>query len=379
MERRERCEAAIAGRRVDRLPTYLPGMACDVASEILGRKAHSGTGSLHYAESCAWMKGDAAHADFEEQLLVDLRDLERALDVDVLRMPWRERTRPARQIDEFTFLYGDPNGDHVISRYDPHSGDFGAIRAVVAHPVDFAARYRQGVEKREAEIARGSLERTEVYDEHKNLCRCYGDEFFVVCSAGGIGVGMDADSMMLLASDPEIVARGVMCQAREAAALAGALVASPLRCPPVLLGGGDMAGNNGPVYSPAAFRRVMLPALKLAMDQMRKIGAHYVFRSDGNLWPVADMLFGEAGCPGYGEVDRDVGMTAGQLRERFPRLVLWGNMSVAKLGAFTAAQVAEEARRMAEESGGTAYFQGPSNAVLKGTPARNVEELFKAR
>lgn len=325
------------------------------------------------------MKGPAAHADFEEQLLVDVGDLERALDIDVLRMPWRQRARPARQLDEFTFLYGDPEGDHTVCRYDPQSGDFGVVRSVDTHDVDFETRYREGVEKRELEIERGDLDKIDVYEEHQALCRRHGKEFFVVCSAGGIGVSMDADTMMLLASEPDLVRRGVMCQSREAIAIARALAASPLRCPPVLLGGADMAGNDGPVYSPAAFRQVMLPALILAMAEMRRIGAHYVFRSDGNLWPVADMLFGEAGCPGYGEVDRDVGMTVGSLRERFPRLALWGNMSVAKLAALSAAQVADEVRRMADESGGIAYFQGPSNAILKGTPVRNVEALFTVR
>ena len=379
MKRTTRCLAAIGGQAVDRLPTYLPGMACDVASALLGRKAHAGTGSLHYAEACAWMKGDSAHAEFEEQLLIDLADLYRALDIDVYRMPWRERTRPARQLDPFTFVYGDPDGDHVVSQYSPDSGDFGAIRSVHTGAVDFDAAYRRGVESREAEIAGGALEKVGLPDEQAMLCRRFGGEFFVVCNGGGLSAGWGADSLMLLASDPDLVRRSVMIQAREAVALARALASAPVSCPPVFVAGGDLAGQAGPLYSPAAFRSVMLPALRHAMAEMRRIGAHYVFRSDGNLWPVADMLFGEAECPGYGEVDRDAGMTMGELRKRFPRLVVWGNMSVARLASLSEAQAREEARRIVDESGGTACFQGPSNAIVKGTPPRNVEALFAAR
>ena len=49
------------------------------------------------------------------------------------------------------------------------------------------------------------------------------------------------------------------------------------------------------------------------------MGVHYYFRSDGNLWPLMDMLFSEAACPGYGETDRDAQMTVAAVRERYAR------------------------------------------------------------
>jgi len=130
MTRRERCLAAIAGKPVDRAPTYLHGIACEVASKLLGRPVNTGTGSLHYAEAAAWMQGDAAHEEFVEKLYEDLAAVFRALDIDVFRMPWREDEKPAAQIDEYTFLYGDPEGAHCVSRYDPGSCDFGIVKQV---------------------------------------------------------------------------------------------------------------------------------------------------------------------------------------------------------------------------------------------------------
>ena len=91
MTRHERCGAAISGRTVDRPPRYVCGIACEVSSRILGREAHTGTGSLHYAEADAWCKGDAAHEEFEQKVHQDIADVFRALDVDVFRMPWRMR------------------------------------------------------------------------------------------------------------------------------------------------------------------------------------------------------------------------------------------------------------------------------------------------
>lgn len=377
MTRHERCLAAIAGRPVDRAPTYLPGIACAVASDILGRPVHTGTGSLHYAEACAWMKGDAAHTDFEEQLLNDLVALYRALDIDVFRMPWREREKPARQVEAHTFVYGDPNGVHRVCQYNPDSADFGPIGGTYAAAADYETAFRQGVEAQEAHIHSGSLAGVDVSDEHRMLCRRFGDEFFVVCNGGGIHIGWTEDGLCLLASNPDLVRRSVTNQAQQAVALGRALAKRQL--PNVLVAGGDLAGNDGPFYSPATFREVMLPPLKTALAELKAVGAHYMFRTDGNLWSVADMLFGEAGCPGYGEVDRDAGMTVAKLRARFPSLVIWGNASVNRLAKQTASEVRDEARAMLAESGGTGYFQGPSNAIMKGTPAQNVAALFAER
>ena len=140
-----------------------------------------------------------------------------------------------------------------------------------------------------------------------------------------------------------------------------------------------MAGNRGPLYSVKSFREVVLPAYKHLLQHLNALGIHYVFRSDGNLWPVADLLFGEATCPGYGETDRDAGMNLGELRHRFPHLVVWGNVSSPFLQRAGVQQVKEECRRIIDESGGTGYFHGCSNAIVRGTPPDNVAAMFSIR
>ena len=372
MTPQQRCLAAISGESVDRPPRYLPAIACEVASRVLDREVCSGTGSLHYAETCALMQGASAHEDFEEKLFEDLADLNRALGIDVYRMPWRQSAKPALQVDDRTFVFGDPDGAHAIWRYAPESGDFGPVEHIrKGPPPDPVVSLEKAVDRMAAEFSEGGVRLSE---EHERICRRYGDEFFVVCNGGSIGVGFDEPNMLTLALRPELVARQMMHAARGAVALGRSLSGSPF--PRVLVGGGDMAGNDGPFYSPAAFRQVMLPALKHMMAELRELGVHYMFRSDGNMWPVAEMLFGEAACPGFGEVDREAGMTMGALRERFPGLVVWGNMASGRLLSESAAWVRDEAATCIEESGGSRYFHGASNAILKGTPVENVLAMF---
>ncbi|MBI2441285.1 MAG: hypothetical protein HYV35_07945 [Lentisphaerae bacterium] len=374
MTRQERCLAAIGGRSVDRPPRYIPGIACEVSSKILGRSVNTGAGSLMYAEACTWLKGESAHAEFEAKLFEDLAAVFRALDIDVYRMPWRERRKPARRLDEFAFLYGDAEGAYSIYEYNPESADFGLVKAVNPSARPYAEQARQAIAAQECAITQGALDNFQVPDEHRAICSRYGQEFFVVSNGGGISLGMDAEALMFLASEPAWAARAVMNQARQAIALGQALRRAEL--PKVLIAGGDLAGQNGPFYSPETLRQVMLPAIIQAMRALRELGAHYVFRSDGNLWPIADMLFREAACPGYGEVDREAGMTVGALRKKYPQLVLWGNMSSARLAWESAEWVRAQTRKIVAESGGTAYFHGPSNAIIKGTPPENVVAMF---
>lgn len=374
MTRRQRCLAAIRGDEVDRVPRYLPGIACEVASRLLGRKVNTGTGTLHYSETLALLQGDAAHEEFVERLLEDLAEINRALDIDVYRIPWRQTRKPTLQIDEYTFLFGDPDGDHEIMKYCPESGDFGTVKTVQAHPGHPEEALRSEVETGEKALEEGALDRVALDRDYLRVCEKYGDEFFVVCNGGGISVGMSPDDLMMVALEPGLVRRKVMLQARRALAYGEALAETPW--PRVLIAGGDMAGTDGPFYSPQSFREIMLPACKFLMEGLAKVGVHYVFRTDGNMWAVSDMLFGEARCPGYGEVDRSATMTAGALRERYPDLVIWNNLACQDVQSKSAEWVREESLRCIEESGGTAYFHGSSNAIMAGTPVENVEAMF---
>jgi uroporphyrinogen-III decarboxylase len=192
-----------------------------------------------------------------------------------------------------------------------------------------------------------------------------------------IAVGLQPEDLMPLAEEPDLVLRKLMVQAEAVIRSAEALAASGL--PRVMLGGGDMADNRGPVYSVKCFREIVLPAYRRLLARCAELGIHYAFRSDGNLWPVADLLFGEAGCPGYGETDRDAGMKLGELRKRFPHLVVWDNVPSSLLQRGTARQVEEECRRILDESGGTGDFHGCSNPTIIGTPPKNIEAMFSVR
>jgi len=370
-----RSKASLRCEAVDRAPRYIPAIACSVSSELLGRPAHTGTGSVRYSEVAAWADGASAHADFEAQLIADLVEVQRRLDVDILRMPWRMNERPDARLDEFTFRFGPEAGEHTIWQYHPAAADFSPIyySPRTDSPEE---RLRKELRRMEALAENPMPAAREAIAPAVALANVYGAEFFV-CSAGaGIGVGIEADDLELMVTAPDLVRRKTMLQAEYAIAIGRAILEAGL--PPVMAGGGDLAGTQGPMYSPAMFRDLVLPAYVKAISALNAMGIHYYFRSDGNLWPLMDMLFAEAGCPGFGETDRDAAMTVAAVRAQFPHLVIWGNVSSSLLMYGTPGEVTAQARATLDEGGNRGVLLGCSNAIVHGTPLENVVAMFAA-
>jgi len=371
----QRCMAVIRGEKPDRVPGSILAIACDVSSKLLGREVATGSPSLWYAEAKSWMRGDAAHAEFEARLPEDLIDLYRLLGLDVYVGAWRHATRPSRQIDDYTFVYGDPDGEHSIWRWDPVVMNFIQRETTAPRPApedwpELARKMATEIDDLVAE-AREHAGRVE-----QGLQERLGDEMLVLAGGGGLSLGVDEASLMACLLEPAAVGDMLDCRLEVALAAVEAIAARGLK---VINGGGDMADKNGPIYSPDVFRRLMLPRLKKLASRCKELGLHYIWRTDGKLWPVTDMLFQDAGFPAYGEVDRDASMTVAAIRERYPDLIVWNNASADTLRRRSRAEAYDHAVQILEESDGRRYIHGCSNAILPGTPPENVVALFDAR
>ena len=146
----------------------------------------------------------------------------------------------------------------------------------------------------------------------------------------------------------------------------------------MLFGGGDFAADHGPFYSPRAFHDLMLPRLKRITEACHKHGLYYLFASDGNLWPLADDLFGNSGVDGFYEIDGKAGMDLRKLRERFPHLVLIGNISSYTLHRGTKEDVIRETTSCLDEARRSlGIIVGVSNYILPGTPEENLWAMIE--
>jgi len=366
---KDRVLAAFEFQPSDKPPIYQAGFSSRVASAVLGREACVGGGIQQWRESRALWEGPDAHQEFVERSRRDPIDLAEKLDLDLVRpVYWRMSQKPAKRLDEHTFLYGDPDGEWQAMRCDPQTELYQVV-ARSPRPEPTMADLEKQVES--AEKALETCRPTPAdYADYKAVMDAVGSRRAVP----GTGIGLNIDYrqpiwLEAIALRPDLVARMFDVQAERAARSAAAQAQIGLR---YLMGGGDFASNKGPFYSPKAFHELTLPRLRKISDALHRNGQFHMFASDGDLWPVADDLFGASGVDCFYEIDRRAGMDLRKLRRRFPRLTLLGNISSYTLHRGSREDVIAETQDCldaAREYGGIVV--GCSNQIVPPTPLAN--------
>jgi hypothetical protein len=365
----ERFDAILSHQKPDKLPFYFPTIACSVASEILGRPVYSGGDSLHFAEERSWLQGVAAHDEFVQRYREDAIELNRKLGADLVRQTWRSSARPTRAFDDYTLLFGEENGPHLIKRFFPEHQSYGVVENTRdAQDVDALRTELKQAIRRDPAISDDEL--AALYHSQIEFKVAAADYFPTL--VGGLSLDLPIQSVAWLEAtvlEPDLLAEYFMVQARIWVQHVRFLAAQGFRW---INGGGDLASNHGTIVSPSFFRTALVPALQLITGACARHGIVYCYRTDGNIWSIVEDLFDVAGVLAFGEVDRDAGMTVGELRRRFPRLLILGNNSSNLLHKGSEAQVRQQTRQALIESGGSHYIAGPSNAIMHGTPVGNL-------
>jgi len=369
---RDLIEKAFRREKTGRIPVNHRGFSCKAASYILGREAFVGGGIQHWREAKSLLEG--WHNEFVERSFQDAVAVSRATGQDLMRCEyWRFNKKPTRKLDDYTFLFEDgPKETWQILRFDPESEQ---AQAELLHP-------RPNVEGTLCDHIRAMEKTAASFQPTEESLRpelraqtLYPDKAIEI---GGGGVGIPHDSSLWLEAmllNPEIVEDYISYQVEMARKMIPFRVQHGFR---FIRGGGDFASNSGPMYSPALFRQLILPGIKEVAAICHQHGAYYLFASDGNLWPVADDLFGESGIDGYYEVDRRAGMDLNRLRQMFPKLTLIGNISSQTVAQGTPDDVKAEALSCLETAhtyGGV--IVGISNYIQPETPPQNIDILLK--
>jgi len=382
MTSRERVLAAFEHESTDKVPIHHLGFSSQAASYILGREAYVGGGIQQWREAKALWEGEEAHKEFLKRSLQDAFDVGRAVGNDLLRLHyWRLNEKPTKKIDEYTFLFGDPEGRYVIRRFIPSSELFNIVEE---HP----PRRRMTVSERFKEAERYLLEREEWlqnynprredFQELRQLMEKYGKEYALRISGAGVGIGLSTEDPIWLISmvtKPEIAARYLDIQLEIALKQIRYFAEAGVK---LLFSGCDIASDRGPCFPPKVFRELVLPRLREVAEECHKHDMYKLYGSDGNLWPIADDLFGRSGIDGYYEIDRRAGMDLRKLRERFPELVLIGNISSPTLHFGTRDEViAETLSCLREAKRSRGVIVGVSNYIVPGTPTENIQAMIE--
>jgi uroporphyrinogen decarboxylase len=138
----------------------------------------------------------------------------------------------------------------------------------------------------------------------------------------------------------------------------------------------DYGFNSGPFVSPKHFSELVTPYLTEIVTAIHDLGVPAILHSDGNLNEILDQLVG-AGLDGYQSVDPQGGMDIKTVRERYPDLILMGNVECAMLQDTNPDPIRDSVRYCMTHGGvGKRYIFSSSNCIFAGMPLESYHTML---
>jgi len=142
----------------------------------------------------------------------------------------------------------------------------------------------------------------------------------------------------------------------------------------------DIADKNSPLISPKLFKEFVNPYNKKLVDEAHRRGLKVVRHSDGNLWPLLDVLI-ETGYDGLNPLEPQADMDMKKVKDYCgDRLCLLGNIDCQDLlPNGTEEEVEAAVKQVIEDAGaGGGLIIDSSNTYHPSVKPENVMAVFKA-
>jgi uroporphyrinogen decarboxylase len=189
-------------------------------------------------------------------------------------------------------------------------------------------------------------------------------------------MGME-NLLMAIAVDPELVRSLVDLSVDLNIAMAQEVARRGVK---IIYTGDDYAGNLGPMMSPRHFRSLFYPGLCRVMAGFKELGLYVIKHTDGNLWPIIDMIV-DSGIDCLDPIDPLAGMNLAEVKARFGhRIALKGNVDCANLLTFGDPDEVFEATRTALRQGapGGGFILSSSNSIHSAVKPENYRAMLDA-
>ncbi len=148
----------------------------------------------------------------------------------------------------------------------------------------------------------------------------------------------------------------------------------------IVMLGDDVAYRSGPMMSPRMYREFILPRLKRVVDAVHEEGALCVKHSDGNLWPIMDMIL-SAGVDGINPLEPVAGMDIGEVKQKYgDRVCLIGNVDCGEILSSAPVErvVAAVRETIRKAAPGGRYIMMSSNTIHSSVRPENYQAMITA-
>ncbi len=142
--------------------------------------------------------------------------------------------------------------------------------------------------------------------------------------------------------------------------------------------GDDFAYSKGPLMSPQHFRELFYPGLCRVMGGFKELGLTVIKHTDGNLWPILDMIV-DSGIDCLDPLDPLGGMDLAEVKAKYgQRIALKGNVDCVHLMSFGTPEEVVEATKAALRQGapGGGYILSSSNSIHSAVKPENYKAML---
>ncbi len=380
MSGKERVLNAFNHKESDYVPVSDQLIVSKVASEILGRYAYTGGGEFAKDRIELLYKGER---DFlVERYVEDTVEVYEKLGLDFIPVelvPSKNYSKDGlpKKIGEYTYLYENKETkNYLIYKFNPSSGEF--FRVSSSYDKDGLEALKREIKwlekKMEEEI---KFDDKSVFEGWDRIVEKVGNKMAIAFSAV-LAIPLIPIYLEAIILEPEWIEIYLDFQTKWQIEF---IKEGKKHGADFILGGGDLADKNGPIYSPKIFEKFLMPRYKRIVDVCHSLGLFYVFRSDGNTRPLWDIWFSEIGFDGYGEIDKSAGIELKELKEKYGDIItLLGNVDCAKTLVYGSKEdIYEEVKKCINDAAkGGGYILTSSNSIHYNVPAKNLIYMIEA-
>ncbi len=326
MTSKQRVKLAFEHKEPDRVPVSELYINSPVASKVLGRTAFTGWSGHIRCKVKNSMLIEGRGDEFYYREVQDLVELYKKLELDTImieRPPLKKRIIPTA-IDETTWKFEDKeNGLWSIEHYDPdtdlfHTADSNFHRC----GLDEFRRYIDLLNSEPIDMDTWSWDQAQyIVDNCKDMFIMAVVEIdFPPMSMGALGgIFMEA-----LAFKPELCQEYLNYRVRKGLKFIEKYASMGVDC---VFDGEDLAGNNGPLFSPRTYMDYYAVRFNILSKEIHKNNMLYIRHTDGNIMQFADEFLLKSGFDGYQSVDPSAGMDISEIKKKYgDKVLLMGNV-----------------------------------------------------
>jgi len=366
MNSKERVQAAIARKSVDKVPMGFYAVDHDTVEHVLGRPTF--VRNKIEIQIALW---EGRREELAEGLKKDTVEFYRKIDCADVLLPKEAQLLPPKDYE--------PTHPRRIAE-DKWEDREGRIYQAVRHANEIACIHDPTASDQQEFSVADFEGPVKVEGPHPSCFEVFnyvlselGEERYIAGLTGGMTacviLGGTEEGLVRYALEPEVVLAAARRQVEVQNRLDSFYI-NP-RVPGILIEQ-DMAGSNGPLISPTMFGRMCLPFLKERVARIKQSVPQVIMHNCGNNIPLMDMLI-ESGIDCYQSLQTTAGMEVGRLKEMFgDSLCFWGGIPVELLILGTPADIRTAVRTAMERGApGGGFILGPSHSIAMNTKYEN--------